>query len=231
MSKQSLHHENGPLLPESLGLIEGLALDPALPLILCDADEVLLQFALPFEGWLQERGYALDFKSFALFGNIRRHDDQSLVEGDQIHALVDQFLQHVVDHSKAVDGAIDAVRHLQKRAQMVIVSNIPHILRLRREQALAKIGMALPVLSNHGPKGPMVAHILRTHQAPAIFLDDLPQQHASVAEHADHVHRIHFVADQRLAGLIGPAPDSHHRIDRWPLCVDHIETHLTANGF
>lgn len=231
MSKQSIHHENGPLLPESLGLIEGLDLDPALPLILCDADEVLLQFALPFEGWLQERGYALDFKSFALFGNIRRHDDQSLVEGNQIHALVDQFLQHVVDHSKAVDGAIGCRSPSAKAGADGDCQQYPPYFAPAPGTGFGKNRHGFAGALQSWPQRPMVAHILRTHQAPAIFLDDLPQQHASVAEHADHVHRIHFVADQRLAGLVGPAPDSHHRIDRWPLCVDHIETHLTANGF
>ena len=47
------------------------------------------------------------------------------------------------------------------------------------------------------------------------FVDDLPPHHASVAQHAAHVGRLHMVADPALRGLIPAAPDAHARIDGW----------------
>lgn len=209
--------------------LKSLAIDPGKPLIICDADEVLVEFAKPLETFLADRALTIDFKSFALVGNIRKAADNSIVEAEEVGHLIDEFLSHVVDRPRAVPDSIHAITHLRKQARVLILTNIPHHLRHRREQAMASIGLDLPVFSNRGEKGPMVAEIARDHQAPVVFLDDLPGHHSSVARHARHVHRIHFVADHRLAKLISPAEDCHMRTDRWTDCMDHIETHFLNN--
>src|SRR3546814_7955502 len=49
----------------------------------------------------------------------------------------------------------------------------------------------------------------------AVFVDDLAEHHASVAEIAPEVFRLHMVAEPRLARHVPPAPAAHARIDRW----------------
>ncbi|GEQ98213.1 hypothetical protein JCM17844_18500 [Iodidimonas gelatinilytica] len=210
--------------------IERLVHDPHKPLIICDADEVLLEFAKPLELWLNDRELYLELKSFALEGNIRRLDDKSPLSKEEVRTLVDDFLDHVVDRAKPTLGATSAVRRLRESCSMVVLTNIPHHLRHRRQLAMKAAGIDLPVLSNVGEKGPMVAKLIHNHKGPVLFVDDMPGHHSSVAKYANHAHRIHFVADMRLARMIDPAPDSHHRIDRWDACVDYIETHLTFSG-
>ena len=91
--------------------------------------------------------------------------------------------------------------------------------------------MAYPLIANSGPKGPAVSALAARAGAPVFFIDDGPNHHRSVARHANHVRRIHMIADARLARLIDQAPDSDHRADDWPTLRALIEGELSEHGF
>ena len=61
------------------------------PLIVCDVDDVVLQFATPFEAFLETRGHRLLPRSFKLTGNIVNGTDESVVEAPAVKALIDDF--------------------------------------------------------------------------------------------------------------------------------------------
>jgi hypothetical protein len=82
--------------------------------------------------------------------------------------------------------------------------------------------MDFPLIANIGAKGHVVKHLTQKLQKPAFFIDDLPHNHGSVLKHAAHVHRLHFIADERLAKLLGPAEDSSARLDSWHALSDYI---------
>jgi len=205
------------------GVPADVALDPARPLILCDADEVLIEFARPLQAFLAERDLILDLASFALTGNIRRMSDGRPLEKGAVRQLIAAYFDECIAPVRPVDGAREAIARLARIGDVLVLSNVPEHLRAQREGAMRTAGLSLRVIANAGGKGPAVARLARARHAPVVFIDDLPPQHASVAEHAAHVHRIHFVADPRLARLIGPAEHCHRRIDRWDACVDYIE--------
>jgi len=46
--------------------------------------------------------------------------------------------------------------------------------------------------------------------------------HASVAEHAPEVHRLHMVAEPLLAPAVPTAEFAHARIDDWPTATPWI---------
>mgnify|MGYP003386390209 FL=1 len=50
--------------------MDALGHNSARPLILCDADEVLLTFMAAFESFLRGRGFYYAWRSYALDGNI-----------------------------------------------------------------------------------------------------------------------------------------------------------------
>ncbi len=206
-------------------------LDAGRPLLIVDADEVLLQFALCFENFLESRGLYLDLKSYALFGNIRRKSDAEPVPMENVARLIDAFFLERTEDIPPVPGARDALSVLSDRTQIVVLSNIPEARRQARRRGLARLGMDYPVLANVGTKGEAVATLAGLIDAPVVFIDDVPQNIASVARLVDHVHRLHFVADPRLAALVAPAPESHARIDRWPEARCYIETWLQSLGF
>lgn len=219
------------IAPEILGQLEQITVSREKPLLICDADEVLLQFATALESFLEDNGYYFDVSSFALTGNIRRQADDTPIGGPQVRDLIAAFFAAKAEHVPAVPGAADALNKLAERAQIVIVSNIPLAQREARIKGLIRQDMRYPLIANSGGKGTVVRRLADQVSAPVLFMDDIPQNISSVAESASQVHRIHFIADPRLAALLGPAEDCHHRIDDWPGARAYIEDHLALHGF
>lgn len=201
------------------------------PLMLVDADEVLLQFAGPLTVFLNDSGYEITFDSYRLNGNICNLASGQVATPMEVSGLVGQFFAERVHLCPPVEGAVAAMKALSARAQVVILSNVPDYARAARAKSLASHGLDYPLVANVGPKGPAVRALTENLDAPALFIDDLPHNHQSVAAEAAHVHRIHFVADLRLQKLIEPAEHAHHRVDSWPEAQDYIERWLTEAGY
>lgn len=211
--------------------IEATPLVRERPLIISDADEVLVAFMAAFERYLEDQGYYFDWSGFRLTGAVRRQSDRELLPAEEVHAALLGFYADCTEKLEPVPGAVEALAALSRRAQVVVLSNLPAAYGAARRRALAAQGMAYPLIVNEGPKGPAVRLLAGSVDAPVFFLDDSPNHLKSVADHAADVRLLHFVHDQRLAGLIGPAPASHHRTDTWAEARAVIEDHLAAAGF
>lgn len=217
-------------MPDIDSQIDALSLNRSEPLIICDADEVLIEFVRPLERFLEQEGFRLDLKSFQLTGNVRNAATGAAASQEQVSTLIGRYFDEKVDTAVPVEGACEAVTALGAKARLVVLTNVGEAHRARRAAALRQAGLDLPVLANRGAKGPAVARIVDRHRAPIVFIDDLPPHHASVAEQAGHVYRLHFVADPRLARLVDAAEHAHSRFDRWPSGVAHILDHLKTLG-
>jgi hypothetical protein len=204
-----------------------VTLDPKRPLIICDADEVLLRFLAGLERYLERNGCYLDLASFRILGNVKDQHTRQAVADETVTKMIGDFFASDTRHLEPVEGAADALRELSARAQIVILSNLPESSRDARIENLLEHGMPYPVIAGKGPKGPVVKSLLGDFRQTVVFVDDLPPNLSSVATEAPHVHRLHFIADPRLAKLLGPAPDAHRRIDDWPTATAWIKAVLT----
>jgi hypothetical protein len=219
------------LNPDVLAQADRIPLDPDRPLILSDADEVILQFASVLEEFLHENELYLDMATFALTGNIKRQADDVAVSAEEVTALIGQFFVEKTELQPAVPGAPEALRTLSEKAQVVVVTNVPLQQREARIRAMKKLGMDYPLIANIGLKGAVVKHLADKMRAPVYFIDDIPPNIASVAKACDKVHCLHFVADQRLGSLLGPAEESLHRADTWPEAVAWLTDHMASLGY
>eukprot|EP00439_Symbiodinium_sp_Y106_P089574 s1_g2110.t1 len=208
-----------------------LHLDPTQPLIISDADEVLLQFVAGLEGYLERQGLWLDLQTFALSGNIKRKDTNEPVPMEQTPDILSGFFKSEAGNLTAVDHAADALRTLSNRAQVIVLTNVPFEQRDARAESLARQGMDYPVIANKGLKGPAVSHIADAFSAPVFFLDDIPHNLKSVAESHEESRRLHFIADKRLAKLLPPSEHSHFHSSHWPDAQSFMEDELAALGF
>jgi hypothetical protein len=198
--------------PDILSQLETLEIDPSRPLIISDADEVLLKFMARLEYYLETKGLWIDLNNFAISGNIKSRETNEPVE---VPNMIDDFFATQTLHIDAAPGAVEAINSLSEVAQVIVLTNLPASEKQNRITNLAGHGISFPLVIGSGLKGPAVAWLAAQMQAPVFFLDDIPHNINSVAEHAPAVHRIHFIADPRLARLIGPADGASKRIDVW----------------
>ena len=207
--------------------IEAINVKENMPLIISDVDEVLVHFASPLESFLDTHNIAISFKSYKLFGNVHFKETKELVCDETIMELLDVFFTEKLHTCPPVVGVKNALNNLKKKYQIIILTNTPFEARESRIKSLNNLGIDFPLVTNTGHKGEAVSEICKNLKAPALFLDDIPTHHKSVAQLAPHVHRVHFVADPRLAKLLPPAVDSHERIDNWPEAELYISNFFT----
>ena len=208
--------------------LPAVAIAPDRPLLICDADEVLFAYMKALERHLDRHGAYFNWSAFRLNGNIIDSATQEPLPLPELRALLQSFLERNVRTLEAVEHAADMLTRLREHLQVVVLTNMPHRCRGDRVQALEDNGMPFPVVSNEGSKGPAVAALATRTSGPVFFVDDSSQHHADVAELADDVIRIHFVADARLAALVDKAPASHFRAGDWPEIHGYIMNRLGA---
>ena len=205
----------GNMLSEEISnQIETLKLNPNRPLIISDADEVLLQFMRQFEIYLDRNDMWIDLSSFRLQGNIKYKGSDEAVDMTNRNIIDDFFAAETLNFSP-VEGAAEALNALSKEAQIIILTNLPLAQKSERQINLSKHGMDYPVIVGSGLKGPAVKSLGEKINAPLFFLDDIPHNINSVAEYVPTSGRIHMIADPRLSKLIGAAEGASARIDQW----------------
>ncbi|MCK0069557.1 hypothetical protein [Kordiimonas laminariae] len=198
------------------------------PILLLDADEVLLKFVETLEGHMLNHGFELRLTSFQISGNVYHKATNKLADPLQVKKLIGSFFDECVDHVPVVDGAVDAIAELSEHFQVAVLTNVPSHCRERRENSLREQGIHCPVISNKGDKGAAVKRFTDFTSGRTVFVDDLPPQHASVAELSPDTHRVHFVADKRLRAMIPQTEYSHARIDTWPELTHYLKDLLKA---
>lgn len=188
------------------------------PLLITDCDEVLLYMVAHFEAWLSE-AHDIDFafESGTFGGAMTAKGSGEAIAEDRVWPLLDQFFRGEMGRQTIVPGAVEALGRIGEVADIVILTNLGDAAHPWRVEQLASHGIAHEVVCNRGGKGvPARAIIERFGATRTAFVDDLAVHHASVAKHAPEVHRLHMIAEPRLAPAIPPAEHAHARIDDWP---------------
>jgi len=205
------------------------------PLVISDCDEVLLHMVAPFGTWLSEcHGVNFVMKDNDFGKAMRYADDGRAVEGPEIWRLLNLFFDTEMYRQHPVFGAVEAINALADHADVVILTNLGDDRRVARTQQLADHGIHARVFTNQGPKGPALRAILDEYRpSRAVFIDDLPQHHASVGEVAPEVHRLHLCAEPLIAPHIACAHEAGHahaRIDTWPQALPWILAKLSGEN-
>jgi FMN phosphatase YigB (HAD superfamily) len=201
------------------------------PLVITDCDEVLLHMVSHFRDWLaEEEGVTFDMERHDFVNAMRRNDTGKLVPQDEIWALLNRFFDDQMHRQTAVTGAIEAINALREEADVVVLTNLMDHRQESRTQQLLEHGLDVRVFTNQGPKGPALKAILDEYKpSRAVFIDDLPQHHDSVAEIAPQVARLHLVAEPLIAPNIACAWQAglaHARIDNWEEALPWIRAQL-----
>ncbi len=205
------------------------------PLIISDCDEVLLHMVAPYRDFLDE-AHGIDFVMNSNdFGKAMRYrEDGRLVEPAEIWRLLNLFFDTEMHRQQAIAGAVEGINALSQHADVVILTNLGDHRRDHRAEQLRAVGIDARVFTNQGPKGPALKAILEEYQpTKALFIDDLPQHHGSVAEMLPHVHRLHLCGEPMIAPHIDcahKAGHAHARIDDWATALPWIMERLSGEN-
>ena len=180
------------MTPNTKKQISNLNIDPNLPLMIFDADEVLVHFAEPFATYIKKHNHRLHLTGYRLDNAIKKADTDEVADPDTAKELVWGFINEETKSQPAAKGAPQALMKLQAYAQIIILSNVPHSVHDDRVANLKSLNMDYPLISNEGMKGPAVKEILRNHKAQSFFIDDNPYQVESVYNDNQQTVCVHF---------------------------------------
>jgi len=194
------------------------------PLLITDCDEVLLHMVSHFQQWLgEEHDIDFAFETGEFAGALTERASGQQVGEDRVWPLLNNFFRGEMHRQTLVPGALEALGRIGEVADIVVLTNLGDEAHPWRVDQLASHGIGHEVVCNRGGKGvPARALIERYGATRTVFVDDLPVHHASVAKHAPEVHRLHMVAEPRLAPAVPPAEHAHARIDDWPTATPWI---------
>ena len=130
-------------------------LTPGRPLLIVDADEVLLRFVEGFDHYLSRHGLFLDLTSYRLHGNVKRRDDGTVVLDVEVTALLEEFRRDL-DWLEQVEGARESLQELSNSLDIVVLTNISPSQAAPRLRNLESFGLSLPLVANTGLKGEAV---------------------------------------------------------------------------
>ena len=193
-----------------------MSVSPKRPLIVCDCDEVILHMVVPFREWLDE-AHAIHFDFANGFADALRHKGTGdALDPAEVWPLLGEFFRDHMHRQGPIAGAVEALGRLSADADLVILTNIGAELGEARTRQLRAVGLDAPVIGNRGGKGrPLLALLEERGHPPAVFIDDLAEQHASVAEHAPAVGRLQLVGEPEMAPHARTAAEADARIDDW----------------
>ena len=194
------------------------------PLLITDCDEVLLHMIGHFAEWLDEAhdmSFALETPGFT--EAIRYKANGEPVPAERIWPMLDLFFDSEMHRQNVVPGAVEALGRIGEQADIVVLTNLGDQYQASRVRQLQAFDIRHRVLCNRGGKGRPVVELLDELEPDvAVFVDDLPVHHESVAKHAAHVWRLHMVAEPRVAAHTPRAPHAHARIDDWATATGWI---------
>ena len=190
------------------------------PLIISDCDEVLLHMIAHFRDYVGE-AHAVDFhwEGGSFTDSMRYRESGHALAEEEMWRLLNLFFDSEMHRQTPIPGAVEAMGELGEKADVVILTNLRDHRREHRALQLKGHGIEARVFTNQGPKGPALRSIVEEYRpSRAYFIDDIAQHHASVAEDAGHVTRLHFVGEPAVAPHVDcafEAGHAHARIDNW----------------
>jgi hypothetical protein len=180
-----------------------------------------------FAEWLEsEHGVRFAFETGRFSDAMTSLESGDALALDQAWILLDAFFRNEMHRQTLVPGAAEALGRIGEIADITILTNLGSEAHPWRVDQLAGHGIRHDVICNSGGKGSAVKKLAKRRPS-AVFVDDLPMHHASVAKHAPKVWRLHMIAEPRVAPAVPASEHAHARIDDWPGATDWIIDRLS----
>lgn len=200
------------------------------PLIICDIDEVVMEFLDPFQAYLASVDHRLHADSFKLNGNIRRIADGVCATKEEIAVFQEAFFSTQDKWQRPARNAGDVLGKLKDEADIVFLTAMPPRHEAVRRAMLDLHGFGYPMVATEEAKGPIAAQLIGQRSVPAVFIDDIYTNLHSVGAHAPTCLLINLMANDAFRAL---APDPGERVQKardWQHAGELIRAHFKSPG-
>ena len=195
--------------------IKDLDIKLNLPLVIVDADEVIVHFAKPFILYLKERGWALELNGYTLSNSIKNIKTNKILENRKSQKLVIDFIQKETHRQPITEGALKTLNNISKFSQIIILTNVPGYAYEKRLKNFKDLNISFPIIMNQGPKGLALKQLCKGMQKPIIFIDDNLSQIESAKKVVPSIYRFHFTGCDLIRKFLPKSLAATHNPKSW----------------
>lgn len=197
------------------------------PLIVCDIDEVVLEFVTPFQNFLKSGGRELLPRSFRLHGNIVQQETGEPVPDAMVPVLLEEFFLTQDTWQTPASKVAETLADLSGEADIVFLTAMPPRHTEVRRRLLDRHGLsAYPLLATEAPKGPVVKRLHDARDVPVAFIDDILRNLESVREHAPDCLLIRLMANAEFLAMAPTPGNGIESADSWDAAARIIRQHF-----
>ncbi|TCL70440.1 hypothetical protein [Rhizobium sp. BK251] len=197
------------------------------PLVVCDVDDVVLQFIAPFEAFLESQGHQFLPRSFRLHGNIVSRSSGIALEDAEVTRLIGAFFEAQDQWQTPFELVTLTLEALSKEADIIFLTAMPPRFVDQRRRLLDRLGLTFPLLATEQPKGPVVQALHGDRSLPVAFVDDMARNLHSVRDHVSGCLLLHLMPDSAVHRLAPAAEAGIQRAEDWRHAAALISVHIT----
>ncbi|WP_337270832.1 hypothetical protein [Oryzifoliimicrobium ureilyticus] len=196
------------------------------PLLVCDLDEVVLEFVTPFAAFLRSQGYELLPRSFRLHGNIVSLTTGAEARKESVDDFLESFFLAQADWQTPANAAVESLDLLSHDCDVVFLTAMPPRHQRIRRGLLDRLGLYQQMVATKEPKGPVVARLHGDRNLPVAFIDDILSNLISVSEHLPDCFLVHLMANDEFRHLAPPVSGKIAAATTWADADRLIRTHF-----
>lgn len=200
------------------------------PLVVCDVDDVVLEFLKPFEAYLEARGSKLLHRSYRLHGNIISLETEAALEDSVVSGLIESFFDDQERWQTPFAEAVDTLQHLADEADVVFLTAMPPRFAEARRRLLDQLHLRFPMIATETPKGPVVKALHEDRPLPVAFIDDMAHNLHSVGDHVSACLLIHMMPDSVIHRMAPKPADHVVRAEDWPHAGRLLKRHFAPSS-
>jgi hypothetical protein len=196
------------------------------PLIVCDIDEVVLEFLTPFRNFLRSSGRDLLPRSFHIHGNVVALDTGLPVKDAMTSDLLEAFFQLQDQWQTPADRVVETLADLSIDADVIFLTAMPPRHAGVRRALLDRHGLTYPLLASEEPKGPIIKRLHDARDMPLVFIDDILRNLQSAQAHAPECLLVSMMANAQFRAMAPDPGDGIAKADSWTDAAKIIRTHF-----
>lgn len=196
------------------------------PLIVCDIDEVVLEFLTPLRNFLNSSGHDLLPRSFKLHGNIVAIDSGEPVSDIRTSAFLEEFFTSQDEWQTPADHVVETLADLANDADIVFLTAMALRHAVTRRALLDRHGLYYPLLASEEPKGPIIQRLHDARNVPLVFIDDILRNLQSVRACAPDCLLINLMVNAEFRAMAPHPGDGILTADGWAQTAEIIRRHL-----